>query len=80
MATIDECIEFALKNIGSKSKKKAVGRQHSSQFRLIPYLHQTSSVLITIAPIGTTQHDFALDHHFAMLTFIFEPTNVISRY
>ena len=26
------------------------------------------------------QHDFALDHHFAMLTFIFEPTSVISRY
>jgi hypothetical protein len=26
------------------------------------------------------QHDFASDHHFAMLTFIFEPTNVISRY
>ena len=26
------------------------------------------------------QHDFALYHHFAMLTFIFEPTNVISRY
>jgi hypothetical protein len=24
------------------------------------------------------QHGFALDHYFAMLTFIFEPTNVIS--
>ena len=38
---------------------------------------------ITILPSEsgvTLYYSTILDHHFAMLTFIFEPTNVISRY
>jgi hypothetical protein len=49
-------------------------------------LHQSFFYsFITILPLESgvrdcytpLQHDFALDQHFAMLTFIFEPTNVI---
>ena len=49
-------------------------------------LHQSffySFITILLSESGVytpLQHDFALDYHFAMLTFIFEPTNVISRY
>ena len=42
---------FLSKNDNSGGETREV---HSSQLRLIPYLHHTSPVRITIAPIGTT--------------------------
>jgi hypothetical protein len=83
MATIDECIEFALKNIGLWSRFESFWRYgfysrvivdlHSSQLRLIPYLHHTSSVLseifneggikiISLSNIRPTTRPFQLEY------------------
>jgi hypothetical protein len=57
-------------------EKKAVGRQRNLGTTAAPAYHLTLRKWC-YTPL---QHDFALNHHFAMLTFIFESTNVISRY